>query len=794
MSSFIKLAKSKYILLLFFILITTLLSAQYKISGKVLIENKEPAFAASVYLHETQQGVGVDSLGNFTIKNVKNGRYHIHIRMIGYKPAARDVIIADEDVQLTVTLVPTSLEVNEVVIESNVLKLSQQESSVELIAVDEGYLQKNMGTTLMNSLDKLPGINSINMGTGVSKPVIRGMSFNRVAVADNGIKQQGQQWGGDHGLEIDQFAVEQIEILKGPASLVYGSDAIGGVVNLKHPVSPMEGSHSAAFLTNYKSVNNTYGVSAQAKGNHKGFVYRARLTALDYGDYNVPADSFVYNRFVLPIYNQKLKNTAGRERHASLMLGVNKNWGYSHITISNYNQQIGIFSGALGIPRAYQLTPDGDERNIALPNQDINHFKIISNTNIQIGKNWMEIDAGYQNNLRNENSSPHAHGVGPQINSTTAHSLRLQTFSTNIRYHAKTLKVLDGVYGISSSYQQNRFGGFEFLLPNFDAFNIGAFAVEKWHISRKFIANAGLRFDYGNVAIERHLQPVWQNATTIKGYTQRNPDINRDFYSWSGSIGAAYNPNNYWSFKLNFGKSFRMPTPQELSVNGLHHGSFRHEVGDSSLLPENGYQTDVVISVEKEKFLFSFSPFFNYFTNYIYLRPTARFSFLPEGGQIYQFTQAEAIYSGGEFTAEYHPTKHLHLSLTGDLVRTYNVSEDLPLPFTPPPSLKSEVEWELPKVGRNIKGLFIQLSHNYITAQNRTDRNELTTPAYQLWNAGAGFEIETKGKKRATVYLQVQNLTDVRYLNHLSRWRFLNLPEPGRNVVVTVIIPVLEKK
>jgi iron complex outermembrane receptor protein len=759
----------------------------------VFIENKEPAFAASVYLHETRQGVGVDSLGYFKIPNVKNGRYHIHIRMIGYKPTARDIIITDKDTSLNITLVATSLEVNEVVIESNALKLSQQESSVELIAVDESYLQKNMGTTLMNSLDKLPGINSINMGTGVSKPVIRGMSFNRVAVTDNGIKQQGQQWGGDHGLEIDQFSVEQVEILKGPASLVYGSDAIGGVVNLKHPVSPIEGHHSAAFLTNYKSVNNTYGVSAQAKGNHKGFVYRARLTALDYGDYNVPADSFVYNRFVLPINNQKLKNTAGRERHASLMLGVNKNWGYSHVTISNYNQQIGIFSGALGIPRAYQLTPDGDERNIELPNQNINHFKIISNTNIQIGKNWMEIDAGYQHNLRDENSSPHAHGVGPQINSSTAHSLTLQTFSTNVRYHAKTLKVLDGVYGISSSYQQNRFGGFEFLLPNFNAFNVGAFAVEKWHVSKKFIANAGLRADYGNVAIEKHLQPVWQNATTISGYRQRNPDIDRDFYSWSGSIGAAYNPNNFWSFKLNFGKSFRMPTAQELSVNGLHHGSFRHEMGDSSLLPENGYQTDVVISVEKEKFLFSFSPFFNYFTNYIYLRPTARFSFLPEGGQIYQFTQAEAIYSGGEFTAEYHPTKHLHLSVTGDLVRTFNVSEELPLPFTPPPALKSEIEWEVPKMGRFVRGLFLQLSHNYITAQTHTDRNELETPAYQLWNAGAGFEIESKGKKRATVLLQVQNLTDARYLNHLSRWRFLNLPEPGRNVVVTVIIPVLEK-
>lgn len=797
MSSFlIELRQTQYILLFVFCFFSLLSAGQerYTISGKILTEDQQPAYAATVYLHETQQGASADTSGFFSIPNVKKGRYHLHIRLIGYKPEARDIDITDKDINITVQLVPSSLEVNEIVIESNALKLSQKESSVELIAVDEKYLQKNMGSTLMNSLDKLPGINSINMGTGVSKPVIRGMSFNRVAVADNGIKQQGQQWGGDHGLEIDQFSVEQIEILKGPASLIYGSDAIGGVVNLKHPVSPMEGTHSAAVLANYKSVNNTYGVSAQAKGNHKGFVYRARLTALDYGDYNVPADSFNYNTYVLPINNGKLKNTAGRERHASLMFGVNKNWGYSHVIISNYNQQIGIFSGALGIPRSYQLVSDGDDRNIDLPNQNINHFKVLSNTNIQIGKNWLEVDAGYQYNLRDENSNPHAHGVGPTVSGNLAHRLKLQTYSLNTRYHAKTLKTLDGVYGISSSYQQNRFGGYEFLLPHFNSFNIGAFAVEKWHISNRLIANAGLRFDYGNVAIERHIQPVWQNATTIKGYEQRNPEINRDFYSWSGSIGASYNPNSFWSLKLNFGKSFRMPTPQELSVNGLHHGSFRHEMGDSSLLPENGYQTDVVIAVEKQKFLFSISPFFNYFTNYIYLRPTARFSTLPEGGQVYQFTQAEAIYTGGEFTAEYHPTKQVHLSVSGDMVITYNISEDLPLPFTPPPSVKSEVEWEIPKVLGSVKGLYFSLSHNYVTAQNRTDRNERSTPAYQLWNAGAGFSIETKGKTRANVFLQVQNLTDVRYLNHLSRWRFLNLPEPGRNVVVTVIIPVLDKK
>lgn len=712
--------------------------------------------------------------------------------MIGYKPETKDILITDSHLSITGTLSPSSLEYNEVIIESNALKLSQKESSVEMVGVDKEYLRKNMGSTLMNSLDNLPGINSINMGTGVSKPVIRGMSFNRVAVADNGIKQEGQQWGGDHGLEIDQYGIEQIEILKGPASLVYGSDAIGGVIHLKHPQSPMAGSHKAGMLSNYKSVNTTYGLSAFAEGNHNNLVYRVRATHLEYGDYKVPADSFIYNRYKLPIYNQTLKNTAGKETHLSTMLGINRGWGYSHLTISNYHQQVGVFSGALGIPRSYQLTPDGNESNIDLPNQLINHFKIISNSNIQIGKNWLEADLGYQYNTRDENSNPHNHGVGPTILGNLAHRLKLQTYTANLRYHLPTLKILDGVYGISANSQQNRFGGYEFLLPNFNSFSIGAFAIEKWRISPKFVANAGLRFDYNHLAIEKHQQAVWKNGVQA-GYMQRNPTINRDFYNWSGSAGVAYNPDNKWGLKFNFGKSFRVPTPQELSVNGLHHGSFRHEMGDSSLLPEQGYQTDVVVSLEKEKFLFSISPFFNYFSNYIYLRPTAQFSVLPEGGQVYRFSQAEAVYYGGEFTAEFHPVKSLHLSITADAVFTNNLDENLPLPFTPPPSLKSEVEWDFAKTPSVFKNLYLKIGYQRSLAQNRTDRNELATPAYNLWNMGLGFDIISKQKTRAQVYAQLQNLGDTRYLNHLSRWRYLNLPEPGRNIAITLIVPILEK-
>lgn len=772
-----------------FLFLSVFSAAQQGINlrGRVCDSRGKAVAGATVYLHETLQGAQSNDSGYFLLPDVKRGSYHLHATFVGYHAYTRDILVSDSSGFLYIQLTESNLELHEVVVESNSLKLEKSEYSINTQVVNEEMLRKNQGPTLSNALEMLPGINSINMGVGVSKPVIRGLSGNRILVAENGIKQEGQQWGGDHGLELDPFNAERIEIVKGPASLLYGSDAMGGVIHIKQPLIPVSGKHEAAVAGIYRSVNHSLGSSLSARGNQKGWVYRFRFSHLDYADYAVPADSFTYNRYVLPVFGQKLKNTAGKERHLSGQLGLHRNWGYTRISVSNFHQQIGVFSGAIGIPRSYNLQPDGDVRNLDLPNQRINHFKVIANSNFRFGPNWLETDLGYQHNLRLENSAPHAHGQ-PASNDTRAHELVLQTLSGNLRFHHQEKKRMQ-VFGLSGQYQTHRFAGFEFLVPNYEAVQTGAFYFGKIRLNPRYTFNAGIRMDYGSIHIHRHEQAVYKDGQQT-GYQERVAENDRRFWNWSGALGLAANVNSALGFKVNLGKSFRIPSPQELSVNGVHHGSFRHELGDPGLKAEESYQADAGVSYEKKNWYLEVNPYFTYFHNYIFLRPTARFSELSEAGQVFVFEQARAIMAGGEFSAEFHPVRSLHIESGLEYVYAQNLASALPLPFIPPMQWKGGVEYTLDKKLAIFEKTYFRLNWVLASAQERTDRNEAATPGYGLLHLGAGSHIWFGKKYKAELSINVRNLLNTAYYNHLSRWRYLNLPEPGRNVNVQLLLPL----
>jgi iron complex outermembrane recepter protein len=384
------------------------------ISGTITDEEGLPLPAVTVFIHEVSKSTQTNNLGEFNISGIKPGNYHLHLHLIGYKAAEIDLVVSAVNQPLKIKLQQASIELNNITIEESILKSGQREQSQSMQVVDKEFMLKNGNASLVKILENIPGVSSINTGQGVSKPVIRGMGFNRVVVAENGIKQEGQQWGGDHGLEIDQFAVDRVEVLKGPSSLMYGSDGIGGVVNIRPAPAPELNTTQSALLLTGRSVNDFVGLSGMTSINKNDKFFRARISVQDYADYRVPADSFIYNSYILPIENQRLKNTAGRERNAQIMMGTSKKWGFSTLTFSVFDQKVGLFSGAHGIPRSYQLKHDSTHRDIDLPYQRVQHYKALSNTSLMIGKHWMEIDLGYQYNHRREFSFPHAHGKGPQ--------------------------------------------------------------------------------------------------------------------------------------------------------------------------------------------------------------------------------------------------------------------------------------------------------------------------------------------------------------------------------------------
>jgi len=762
-------------------------TARYTLGGRVYDEEtREPLPGAEVYIHELVKGTITDAEGYFKFVDLKPARYHIHIKFMGYHSLYQYVNLTKDIHEFDFFIVASSLELMEIVIESDPFKTGQVEQSLTTQTISEEFLKKNPGGTLMGSLQLLPGINAITTGVSIAKPVIRGLSFNRVIVTDRGIKQEGQQWGADHGLEIDQFDPEQIEIVKGPASLQHGSDGMGGIIIINNPYLAEEGTLEGQFTGIYKSNNHLIGTSTMLKGNTGGLVYQARFSTQDFGDYKVPADSFYYNGYILPIYNDRLKNTAGKERNISGMLGVKRNWGYSTLTVSNYNQLAGIFPGAVGIPRLYNLEDDGDPRNIDFPRQEINHFKIISNSNILFSGNWLEVNLGYQNNNRREEGEPHAHGFEPVSEDNLALGLKLETYTANLRYNQAINENANRVFGIQYQYQVNNFSGFEFLLPAYIQNSIGGFFHEQRSPGEILTINYGLRFDYTKINIEEHYEPDFSGDPLDS--VLRNPAIDRDFFNFSGGIGFSYFPNHNLNLKLNIGSSYRIPAPNELSVNGVHHGTFRHERGDPNLDAERGWQFDLNFSYHLDRFLFNITPFLNLYRNYIYLKPSAEFSELPGGGQIFQYTQDNAIFLGGELSIDYHVIENIHLELISEYVANYNLDTELPLPFTPPFSTLLGIEYKIPSITNVLGNSFINFGTRFTAAQNRVDRNEKPTDGYILLNFGLGTEFHIK-RQQINFLFNIQNLLDTNYMNHLSRYRWLNLPEQGRNISLSLVFP-----
>lgn len=779
-------------LMLFVLLLApTLLWGQQRLclAGHVTDEQGQPLQDVRIELHETHEGAISDANGRWTIPDVRRAHYHLHLELPGYYSHEQDLHLEDstatDTLFLFLVLKETKLELPSVRVEADPVKIEARRQSLNLQHLDQRYLDRNRNTNLLQTIAYTPGLSYMNTGTGIAKPVVRGLAFNRVAVVQHHIQQEGQQWGQDHGLEVDGYSVGSVQILKGPAALMYGPQAIGGVIQLLPPAEPKENTLQAEVQGGYQSLNDSYTHSTSLAIHRGPWLGSLRLSTQDYGDYRVPAEQFSYNRYLLPIYDRQLKNTAGLERNISAMVGRHGNWGYTHLNVSHFHQQAGIFVGAMGTPRALSLTPDGNTRNIALPYQRIRHLKVVSNSNLILGKDWLEIDLAYQQNHRQEHSLPHAHGR--PTGSDLALQLVLHTATVQARLHQHWLPGKQGVLGISAQYQQNQASGFEFLLPNYQTRQAGLYLIQQWERGDKLFVNAGLRADYGNVQTDAY-RSVFTKAGRTDSTSQSGLALSRDFANVAGSAGLSWHPTDRYNLKLNLGSYFRFPQTYELAANGVHHGSFRHEQGNADLKTERGLQVDLGLHYQRKRLQLSITPFASYFLNYLYLSPTARYSPLPDAQQLYAYTQDPALLYGGEAQADCH-LGPMHLGMGYTYLRGQNLGDDLPLPFMPPNRLVADAEYTFGIKKKWLTEPYLRLACQLVGNQERVVRNELTTPGYALWSLAAGLR-QQWGRLRLEWSLTVQNLGDVVYYHHLSRYRFLGLPEPGRNVLLSLRIPL----
>lgn len=736
--------------------------------------------------------------GRFSFNSLENGTYRVVASFVGFESVIKEVSVQNGRARSIELKLDHSQEIlNEVLVTEEHAK---QEETLDTEHIHEDFFQKNFQGSFAKTIEKIPGISAINVGVGIAKPVIRGLSANRIIVNHLGIKQESQQWGSDHGLEIDQFDVERLEIVKGPGSLQYGSDGLGGVINIMPGKILPKNSLTGSIQGIHKTNNAHWGGSAFLAMNVDDWFFSGRYSRQDFADYQVPGSLFTYNDFDLPIVNEQLKNTAGDESNLSLSAGLKRNWGITRFHFSHYALQAGLFSGAVGIPRSYILEDDGNPRDIDVPYQGVDHYRASFNQILFFGKNHLAFDIGYQVNQRKEFSEPEFHSIPlsqlENPNEKLALELELRTFSFASHYEHRFQEHWKNIYGLNTQWQDNQRGGFEFLLPDFRTFRGGIFAITEKEMNEDWLINGGIRLDIGQNQTDFYRQYIWDSNENITD-SLLAPKTDDLFFNWSASIGSSWTlQDGHWVIKANLGKSFRVPYPAETVSNGIHHGTFRHEVGTADLRSESGYQLDLSTDWNLGRFTGSLATYFNYFKDYIYLGPTfpARFSPLPEAGQIFRYRQDDAIYTGFELEWQWQFWKGLALHQSADFVQSYNPVTKLALPFTPQPSLRTELRYEL--FEKNwLEEFYIEVGHEYHFAaegRSRIDRSERSTPSYQLWGLGLGGELLFRGQE-LHLSCQVQNFFNTSYFAHLSRYRLINVPEQGRNIVISLKIPFTSK-
>lgn len=749
---------------------TAFASALKDIKGKVTdASNSQTLPGASIYIPDLKVSAVTNNDGEFTLNNLPaKGSYLVEVHYIGYKTATK-IVNFSSTVTLDFALQPTAIETKEIVITGSLISSTSKRNSASSAVVGKDQLLQP-STNLIDALTRVPGVSQITTGPSISKPVIRGLGYNRIVTLDDGIKQQGQQWGDEHGIEIDQFKSDRIEILRGAASLMYGSDALGGVINILEPSTAPEGQVRGEFITNYATNNGLTANSLMLNGNQNGFVWRARGTYKNAYSFKTPTGYF--------------PNSGFNETDLSGMIGLNKSWGYTHLNVSSFRNNIGFYEPALDDNGNFLkesgeafLKQDFKNRELDFPRQDIRHFKIALNNNFILGNGNLKADFGYQQNQRRE------------LEESTEPALffDLKTYTADLKYYIHEINGWQPVFGLSADAgnSENKADD-EFLIPDYNTYGIGVFAFAKknWENSTFSI---GARYDYRKN----------DGKQLINDGEEIFAPFQNKFSNVSGALGFTHQFNEEWNFKANAGSAFRAPNPAELASNGVHEGTFRYEIGNSGLSPERSYQVDAALEYEGKVVSASASIYNNYVHNFIYASNNGEI-INAEGDDypVYRYGQVNANLYGAEATLTIHPVPFIHFENTFGYVHAQNTSLNKPLAFIPAGTLRNELRFEPKLKGTN--DAYLSVGINSAFKQNRVDDVfETPTSGYTLLNAGIGATFNL-GKQPVKLSVSANNVLNQKYYDALSRYKpgRLDYENPnfgiynvGRNITFGLYVP-----
>ena len=681
------------------------------------------------------------------------------------------------------------LKLNELVVTgvTGDTKLKNATAPISIVRPQE--LRATASTNIIDAITHLPGMAQLTTGSGISKPIIRGLGYNRVVVMSEGVRQEGQQWGDEHGVEVDGCSVNSVEILKGPASLMYGSDAMAGVVILHSQPAPAEGTMRANASTEYQTNNGLFGYSLSFAGNQKGFVWDARFSHKMAHAYKNKYDGYV-------------PGSQFQERAGRLRLGLQKSWGHSWLTWTTYHLTPSIIEGERDEETGELLcsSPSPKSYSESLPFQQVKHYKLVWDNSVNLSSGMLKAIVGYQQNRRKEYEE--------SMDEYEAF-FKLHTVTYDLRYLTHEWNGWKLSAGVGGMYQQSLNKGEEALIPEYRLFDFGIFATASQRLDR-WTLNAGVRYDHRRV----HSDEMMDEGEL------RFSDLQRHFNGVTGSIGAVWNVSDHLDLRLNVARGFRTPNLSELASNGVHEGSQRYEIGNGGLKAEYSLQADLGLDFTSQYVSAQLALFANRIDNYIFMHRLPEE--VEEGYLTYAYTQGDARLLGFEAGIDVHPIHSLHFENTFSYVdarQLHQSDEHIKyLPYTPAPRWTSEVKWELahhshPTMGyhshhtHHSKGLsadnlYIAAGLECYLAQHHiysTDDTETPTPSYTLVNLSAGTDLTWNGHKFAELYVTADNLLNRAYQNHLSRLKYADINRVtgrqgvynmGRNVTFKLVIPI----
>jgi len=785
--------------------------AKTTLSGKITDKQSGTTLpGVTIYIPDLKTGSVSNTDGTYFVDNLPQKKVLVQISFIGYKTIIETIDLS-QVTRRDFVMESSVKEMNEVVVTGHSQAGEKNRTPTPISSISKVELLQNSSTNIIDALAKQPGISQITTGSGISKPVIRGLGYNRVVVVNDGIRQEGQQWGDEHGVEIDEFTVNKVEILKGPASLSYGSDAIAGVVNMISETNIPQGKVRGGVIANYQTNNGLVAYSANLAGNLKGLIWNVRYSNKTAHAYQNKYDGYVYN-------------SGFKENTVSGVVGLNKSWGYSHLHFSVYDFTPGLVEGerdsATGkfirptavddTTESSEIVPDADLKKYgtSIPSQRISHYKATLNNSFYIGNGSLKTVLGFQQNQRKEFGdilAPKTYGLYFFMN----------TFNYDVRYVLPEKNNWDVSFGVNGMQQTSQNKGIEFLVPEYSLFDIGGFVIVKKSF-QKLDLSGGIRYDTRKEKTkDLYLDPegAKTEAPDTNSYHQFGA-INAMFSGISGSIGATYQFSEKLFAKLNAARGYRAPNIGELGSNGVHEGTMKYELGNVKLKAENSLQFDLALGLNTEHISAEVDLFTNSIDHFIFSRKLNSVfggDSISEGTATFRFVSGNAQLNGGEVIIDIHPhpLDWLHFENSFSYVQSIQRGESDStkyLPFTPAPKLESELRADIKKAGKIFANGYVKAGAEYYFSQENVYSaygTETATSAYLLINAGIGTEILAKGKTVCSVFISANNLADVAYQSHLSRLKYgeinyvtgrTGVYNMGRNISFKVMVPLNFKK